>query len=421
MTYEEALAYIHAVSWRGSRLGLDRTRELLSKLGNPQRKLKFIHIAGTNGKGSTAAMLSSIFVRAGYRTGLYTSPFINRFNERMQVDGVPISDGELAELTAFIRPFAEDMADPPTEFEMVTAIGFLYFLRHGCDMVVLEVGLGGELDSTNVIDTPELAIITNMGLDHTRELGPTMTDIARAKEGIIKAGGTVVTYGQNPEAEAVFEDACRVRHAKHIVTDHSRLTGVIPTLDGLTFGFEPGKTYTCGLIGGYQAGNAAVVLTAVEALREKGWQISEDAVVAGLREVRWPARFEVLCRHPLFLADGGHNPQGVQAAADSIRLHFPGKKPVFLLGIMADKDIPAMLSEICPLGQAFFTATPRNPRAMAADALAAELGKLGCEATPCESVEEGVRRAMAAAGEDGIAFALGSLYMLGDVRACFSK
>ena len=213
MTYNEALTYIHSICWKGSRLGLGRTRELLQKLGNPEKRLKFIHIAGTNGKGSCAAMLSSILEAAGYRVGLYTSPFINRFNERMQINHQCIPDGELAELTAYIRPFADGMADPPTEFELITALAMVYFARHQCDIVVLEVGMGGELDSTNIIDVPEAAVIMAMGLDHVKELGPTMADIARAKAGIIKAGGRVVSYGGNPEADAVIAAACRAKNA----------------------------------------------------------------------------------------------------------------------------------------------------------------------------------------------------------------
>ena len=205
MNYSEALSYIHSVCWKGSVPGLSRTRELLGKLGNPEQSLKFIHIAGTNGKGSTAAMLASILEEAGYTVGLYTSPFINRFNERMQVNHTCIGDEELAELTDYVRPYADSMADSPTEFELITAIAMEFFKRKHCDIVVLEVGMGGALDSTNVIDTPEVAVIAAMGFDHTRELGSTMTEIASAKAGIIKPHGDVVIYGQNPEAEAVFE------------------------------------------------------------------------------------------------------------------------------------------------------------------------------------------------------------------------
>jgi dihydrofolate synthase/folylpolyglutamate synthase len=417
MTYDEALSYIHSVTWRGSRLGLSRTRELLAQMGNPEEKLKFIHVAGTNGKGSTAAMLASILSKAGYRTGLYTSPFINRFNERMQVDGQDIPDDTLARLTGVIKPLADQMADHPTEFELITSIGFAYFLEEKCDVVVLEVGMGGELDSTNVIPVPELAVITNIGLDHTRELGPTITDIAKAKAGIIKEHGDVVIYGENAEADAVFIDVCRQRHANLHVTDHGRIANVRADLTRLTFDFTPLENLTCPLVGAYQPHNAAVALTAIEILREKGWEISDDAIYQGLDTVRWPARFEVLSRVPLFIADGGHNPQGVQAALDSIHLHFPGKKIIFLLGIMADKDVPAMTALIGPYAKVFVTVAPRNPRAMPAQELADRLTALGYEAIPCQSVEAGVEKVLSLAGPEDVICALGSLYMLGDVRS----
>ncbi len=417
MNYAEALDYIHHVTWRGSRLGLERTNELLSRIGNPHRALKFVHIAGTNGKGSTAAMLAKVLSSAGYRVGLYTSPFINRFNERMQVDGVSISDDELAGITSYIRPHADKMADHPTEFELISVVAFEFFLRHNVDIVVLEVGMGGELDSTNAIDTPELAIITNIGLDHTRELGPTITDIARAKAGIIKPGGDVLIYDQNGEADAVFQEACKTNGAKLHIVDFSRIGDVSLTLSALRFTFSPYGEFVCGLVGSYQTRNAAVAITAAELLRVKGWNISDNALKTGLATVHWPARFEILRENPVFIADGGHNPQGVSAVAESLKLHFPDKKITFLLGIMADKDIPHMIDRIGPISGGFITVTPNNPRAMQADALAELLSKHGFAATPCDSVASGVDAAIKLAGADGVVCALGSLYMLGDVRA----
>ncbi len=417
MNYEEALDYIHHVTWRGSRLGLERTNELLSRIGNPHRALKFIHVAGTNGKGSTSAMLANVLTAAGYHVGLYTSPFINHFNERMQVDGISITNDELAGITSYIRPHAVKMADHPTEFELITAIAFEYFLRHNVDIVVLEVGMGGELDSTNVIDTPELAIITNIGLDHTRELGPTITDIARAKAGIIKPGGEVLIYDQNEEADAIFQTICKANGAKLHITDHSRIGDISPSLSELRFAFSPYGELTCGLVGSYQAHNAAVAITAIEILRTKGWTIPDDVLQTGLASVRWPARFEVLRQEPVFIADGGHNPQGVSAAVESLKQQFPDQKITFLLGIMADKDVAQMVDQIGPIANVFFTVTPNNPRAMQAETLAELLSEQGFTATPCDSVADGVAAAIEKAGKNGVVCALGSLYMLGDVRS----
>lgn len=419
MTYEEALSYIHSVNWQGSKLGLERTQELLERLGNPEKKLKFIHIAGTNGKGSTAAMLASIMEKAGYRVGLYTSPFIDRFNERMQVNHQQIPDQTLANLTEYIRPFADVMDDSPTEFELITALAMEYFLREKCEIVVLEVGMGGALDSTNVIESPEAAVIAAMGLDHIRELGPTMADIARAKAGIIKPGCGVVSYGGNSEADQIFERVCKEKGAQLCQPDFSAVLPGEFGLDGQSFSYQSWKDLRIPLIGSYQMNNAAVVLETVEVLRGRGWKISDEAVRQGLAETRWPARFEVLRRDPVFIVDGGHNPHGIRATAESLRRLFPGKKFTFVTGVMADKDVESILGLIVPLAERFFTVRPNNPRAMAAEELARRIGAMGVKAEPCGSVAEGVARAIEAEGPEGVACALGSLYMSGEVRACF--
>jgi len=422
MNYEETLRYIHGVQWQMNKPGLERTQHLLRQLGNPEKGLKFIHIAGTNGKGSTAAMLASILETAGYRTGLYTSPYINRFNERMQINGQPISDDEVVELIAGIRPFADAMTgDMPTEFEVITALAMEFFSRHACDIVVLEVGMGGELDSTNVIDAPEVAVLTAMGFDHTSELGDTMAKIASAKAGIVKTGCDVVAYGKNPEAEAVFEQTCRERGATLRYPDYTALTSHSFGLDGQIFSYKNLETLHIPLAGSYQLNNAAVVLTVVEALQQRGWQITEDHIRQGLSATRWPARFEVLQKDPVFIVDGGHNPHGIQGTADSLQKIFPGQKFTFLVGVMADKDVESILSLIVPLAKRFYCVTPNNPRAMAAEVLAQRIRALGVEAIPCESIEGGIRTAMEYSGRDGVTCALGSLYMAGDVRACFIK
>ena len=421
MTYEEALSYIHSICWKGSKLGLDRTRELLGKLNDPQKELKFIHIAGTNGKGSTAAMLSSILEEAGYRVGLYTSPFINRFNERMQVNHQPIPDEELAALTEYVRPHADAMADSPTEFELITALAMVWFARQKCDIVVLEVGMGGELDSTNIIDVPEAAVIAAMGLDHVKELGPTMADIARAKAGIIKEGGRVVSYGGNPEADEVIAAVCRARNASLCQPDFSAIVPGDFSLEGQTFSYKGWRGLRIPLVGAYQMNNAAVVLETVEVLRQWGWIISDEAVRQGLADTRWPARFEVLRRDPVFIVDGGHNPHGIRATAESLRRLFPGRKITFVTGVMADKDVEHILGLIVPLADQFFTVRPDNPRAMDAGELAARIEAMGAKATACASVRDGVDRAIQAEGPHGVACALGSLYMSGEVRSCFGK
>ena len=415
MTYEEALNAIHAVHWQGHKPGLGRTRALLAALGDPHKALRFVHVAGTNGKGSTAAMLDSCLRAAGYKTGLFTSPYINRFNERVQVDGVPIPDGDLVRLVERVQPAAAAMADTPTEFEFITALGMLWFAEQRCDIVVLEVGLGGALDSTNVIDPPECAVITALGLDHVKELGPTLADIAAAKAGIIKPGSPAVSYGGAPEADRVIAAAAHACGAPLTVVDFTRLRLRGAGLDGQTFDFDGLAGLTLPLLAGYQPRNAAVAVTALRALRARGWDIPDEAIRRGLASVRWPGRFELLRRSPPFLLDGSHNAHGMRATADSLRSLFPGQKFVFLVSIMADKDADEMLRLLLPLAKAFVTVTAPSPRAIPAADLAARIEALGGSAEPAASIPAAVERAAALAA-GGPAAALGTLYFSGEVR-----
>ncbi|MCI2055664.1 MAG: bifunctional folylpolyglutamate synthase/dihydrofolate synthase [Oscillibacter sp.] len=416
MNAAEAIEYVHTCHWQASVPGLDRIRTLLAALGNPQQGQKFVHVAGTDGKGSTCAMLSSILCAAGYRVGLNTSPYLEVFNERIRLNGQNIPDADLASLFTEILPLADAMADRPNEFELITAAALLYFRRQNCDISVLEVGMGGEKDASNVIDVPEAAVITAMGWDHVKELGPTMADIASAKAGIIKPGGAVVSYGGVPEADAVIRRTCAEKRASLTEVDFFRLhlSSVAP--DGCRFNFFPWENLFLPLGGAYQPKNAATALTAVEVLRAKGWRISDDAVRTGLAEARWPGRFELLHRRPDFLLDGAHNPHGMAAAVESIRVCYPGRKLVFLVGAMADKDVSHMMTLLSPLAQSFFTVRPDNPRAMSAEALRDLLAPAGIPVTACEKVDSAVHAAVSAAGKDGVVCALGSLYLSAAVR-----
>ncbi|PKM62512.1 MAG: bifunctional folylpolyglutamate synthase/dihydrofolate synthase [Firmicutes bacterium HGW-Firmicutes-21] len=415
MNYKQAIKYIHSVNWRGSKLGLSRTKELLSKMDNPDKKLRFVHIAGTNGKGSVSAMLASVLEEAGYKVGLYTSPYIVSFNERMQINGNSITNDELAELTTHISQFADVMSDPPTEFELITALAFEFFYRNSCDIVVLETGLGGLLDSTNVIETPELAVITTIDYDHTRELGTTMPEIASAKAGIIKNNGNVLFYGDNKEAEAVIREKCNEENATLDIPDFKELIKKEISLDRLTFDFGKHKNISIPLVGIYQFNNAALVLSAIDILNKKGRKISTRAVYDGMASVKWQGRFEVLSREPLFISDGGHNPQGVASAIESFKVHLPGRKAIFILGIMADKNIEVMIEPIVPFASEFITVTPDNPRSMPANTLKEHLLKYGLSVTDCTTVEEGVITAYNRAGKEGVVFSLGSLYLYREV------
>lgn len=417
MTYEQALEYIHSNHWQGKKPGLKRIRALLARLGDPQKRLNFIHVAGTNGKGSVCACLASVLQAAGYRVGLYTSPFLIRFNERFQVNGLPISDEALCRVTQAIQPAAQSMEEPPTEFELITALAMVWFLQQNCDIVVLEVGLGGALDPTNVIDPPALAIITALGLDHTRELGGTLPQIAAAKAGIIKPGSPVVSYGRCPEADAVIARTAAEQGAPLTVPDWDSLRVRAFAPNGTVMDFGSFSGLRLPLLAAYQPSNAALAITGLLVLREKGWSISDEAIRQGIAAVSWPGRFELLRAKPPFLLDGSHNPQGIRATAESLALRYPGQKFVFLLGVMADKDVGAMITALAPLALCFVTVTPHTPRAMPAGLLAEEIFReTGLPAEAAASISEGVKRSLALAGANGVC-ALGSLYFSGDIRS----
>ena len=415
MTAAEAIEYIEKGIWGTTRLGLERTYELLELLGNPQKKLKFIHVAGSNGKGSTCAMLDEILRRAGYTTGLYTSPYILSFCERMRVNGEDIPGDRLAEVTEKVKVLADSMEDHPSQFEMVTAIALQYFYESGCDIVVLEVGMGGATDSTNAIDAPEVAVITNIGLEHTEYLGDTLEKIATVKGGIIKTGCHTVCYDGAPEVSATIANICCEKQVPLNQLDFSQLEAGEQSLEGQTFRWK-GKAFRMKLTGGHQLCNAAVVLETVECLRERGWKIPDEAVRAGLETVSWPARMEVLGKEPLMIVDGGHNPQCTQMLKASFEQLLPGRKAVFLAGVLADKDYPQIFELLMPLAQEFVCLTPVNDRALPAEELAEYLREHGAKAIACDTVESGILAAKAAAGEDGIVTAFGSLYLAGVVR-----
>lgn len=429
----DPIAYINEPRWMESRLGLDRVRDLLDRLGRPQDKLRFVHVAGTNGKGSTCAYLASILQAAGLRTGLFTSPYLITFEERIRVDGANITLDELAETTLLVKEQAEAMPDHPTEFELMTAVALTHFARCACDIVVLEVGLGGRLDSTNVIAAPDVAVIARIGLDHTKLLGTTLGAIAGEKAGIIKPGSRVVTWPQEPEALAAVEAAAASCGDPLTMPDFARLQVSDVEWDapgGPTRLFSYGRhaRLRTKLLGTYQPANASLAIEAAEALCACGWSISDEAVASGIAAAAWPGRFEIVQAGegaPAIVVDGGHNPQGAQALADSLRDVFPGRKPVFIIGVLEDKDYPAMLETVLPLGSAFVTVTPDNPRALPAANLARAVrwtgqDMLGCSACVSPSVARDMADALAKArelaGPQGLICAFGSLYSVGALK-----
>ena len=416
LTADEVVEYIHSITWLGSKPGLERTQDLLALMGNPEKKLKFVHIAGTNGKGSTAAMTANILKEAGYRVGLFTSPCIYKFNERIQVNGQHISDQDLADVTNFVRPLAASMADHPTEFELVSCIGFEYFARQNCEIVVLEVGMGGAWDSTNVIEVPEIAVLTNIGLDHTDFLGTTLEEIAETKSGILKEGGDAILYPGQPEVEATVERICKERNVNLQKADFDSIRLISHSLEGQVFDHGNRLGLQLPLLGVHQLHNAAMVLTIADTLIAKGYHITEEHIRQGIATVTWPGRFDIARKDPLFIIDGGHNPQCIEALVENIKDYLAGRKVIALTGVLADKDYAEMYKPAMPLIEEFVCITPPSPRRLDAGLLAQYLMEQGVKATPCQTIPEGVKTAMEKAGQEGVVLCFGSLYSIGEIR-----
>ena len=413
MNVTESIEYIHSINWCFCKPGLERIKKLCAMLGDPQKSLKFIHVAGTNGKGSFCSMLDFVLRQSGYKTGLFTSPYIRYFNERICFDGKPISDTELAEVTSYVRPFADSMEEKPTEFELITAIGFEYFKRRGCDVVILETGMGGRLDSTNIISPPLLSVITGISLDHTSFLGDTVEKIAYEKAGIIKQGAPVLFGGNDASAEAVIREYASSVGSELFVTDRSGISVTHADLSGTKFDFSGRKGIEISLLGLYQPINAANVITAVDILNEKyNMNISDYALYSGLKAAKWPARFELIGNDPLVIYDGAHNPEGIAAAVESVKSYFPNQKIFVLSGVMKDKDYNVIARDISSIASHVFTVTPDNPRALDSRIYADVLRSHGVNAEPFDSLHDALTQAIQMAkAQNTPLLCMGSLYM----------
>lgn len=423
MDYNEAIDYIHGTLKFGSKLGLHNIKRLLELMGNPQDKLRFVHIAGTNGKGSTAAFISSILQKSGYRTGLFTSPFLQRFTERIRVDGQEIGREDLARITGFVHEkvglLLEMGENHPTEFEIVTAVAFQYYLEKKCDFVVLEVGLGGRFDSTNAINTPELAVIATISYDHMDRLGNTLPEIAFEKAGIIKQGGDVLVYPQLPEVEKVFRDACSERGARLHMADFSCLKLNDFNVDGQNFDYKNYSRIDISLIGGHQIRNASLAIEAVLILASKGYNITEASIREGLSCTRWPGRLEVLGKKPLFLIDGAHNRECAEVLRNTLDQYFPGMRRIFILGVLRDKDYRSMVSTVLPGCSTVIAVTPESDRALQATDLALVVQDYCNNVLIGDTIEKAVGMALEEASENSVICAFGSLYYIGAVRTAF--
>lgn len=419
MTYEEALNKIASLMRFGSKPGLERIQKLLQKMGNPQDSLKFVHVAGTNGKGSTCALIASVLKKSGYKTGLFTSPYVTDFCERMQINGEKISHEELAEIVEKLFPLVEKMNEDGeiiTEFELVTAIAFQWFAQKQCDLVVLEVGLGGRLDATNVIQTPLVSVITSISLDHTKVLGDTLEQIAYEKSGIIKDGGVTVCYpDQKEEALAIIRKTAAERNNRFILADRKSVVPLSMNLTGTGLLYED-LLVNLPFLGEHQIKNAVTALAVLEVLKEEGYHISGHSFESGFACASFPARMEVLSVNPTIILDGAHNPDGMAALADAVRKYLPGKKITAIVGMLADKDVKSSLHFLAGLFTNVITLAPNNPRAMKAEDLAERFRLNGIPAQAMENAGEALQKGMSLAGEDGALLICGSLYLAGDIR-----
>lgn len=421
MNYKEARVYLDQVSKYGSVLGLDNMRELLDRLGNPQKDLKFIHISGTNGKGSVLAYLSTVLSGAGYRTGRYLSPTLFSYREKIQVDGEKINKESLAAHVTAIAEASRDMqeknAGTPTIFEVETVLAFLYFKEMKCDIVVLETGMGGALDATNIIDTTVLAVIASISMDHMEFLGDTLAKIAEQKAGIIKPDISVVSACQEPEAAQVIRNTCRRQRCSLQTVEPEALTQICYGYERQSFSYKSWKNMEISLAGSYQVINAALALEAVEALRRLGYILPEEQVREGFARTEWRGRFTVIGRDPLIVMDGAHNPAAARTLRDSLQLYFPGKTLYYIFGMFRDKDYDGVIALTAPLAKHIITvAAPENPRALPAEALAKAVAKVNPSVEAADSIAQAVRNSLDYAADGDVIVIFGSLSYLGEAE-----
>lgn len=427
MNYKEAIEFIENTGKFGINLGLLRIERLCELLGNPEKKLKVIHVAGTNGKGSTTTFISSVLKNQGYNVGIYTSPYIERFTERIKINDTEISENDVARLVNEMMPCIDVLIgeglDHPTEFEIITAAAFKYFNDNNVDFVVLEVGLGGRYDATNVV-TPILSVITTISLDHVNILGDTLGKIAFEKAGIIKENIPVVIYPQEEEAMDVLTKVINEKKAKaHFVSDII-YDIVSNTKDGIVFnakGETEYKNLKIYLLGEHQVLNAITALKSIEIIKSLGYEISKKAIYNGFENATWPGRFEILSENPYIVLDGGHNIQGIKALVNGAKRYFSGKKIRIVCGMLRDKNYEDMVEVLTTISSDFITVTPNNPRGLSSDELKNVIQKMGKNAIAATSIKEAVKIGFNILTSDEVLLFCGSLYMIGEARTIINN
>lgn len=419
MNYTESIDYIHSTLRFGSRLGLERMREFLKRLSDPQERLRFVHVAGTNGKGSTTAMITSILMAAGYKTGMYISPYVEEFRERIQINREMIPEDELAvrmtRIKAVIDGMIGDGISSPSEFEIITALALDFFADMGCDAAVLEVGLGGRLDATNIIERPEVSVICPISFDHMQYLGDTIAKIAFEKCGIIKKRCPVVSsYGQFSDAATVIRDVCLERNSKLYLPESSKLQGVLSDVFGCSFKYD-GLDIRVNMGGRHQIQNSLTAITAARLLSENGWNITDSDIEEGIAATRFGGRLEVVTSSPLTIIDGAHNPDGINKLCGYIDNMLHGRKVIVVMGMLADKDCITCFPKIARRAAYMVTTRPDSPRALASETAAAYVkGICPCVSEP--DVKKAVAIAVLRARPDDVIIACGSLYMIGEAK-----
>nr|MBQ8252349.1 bifunctional folylpolyglutamate synthase/dihydrofolate synthase [Lachnospiraceae bacterium] len=426
MNYREAMEYIESLQVLGSVPGLENMINLCEKLGNPQDKLTFVHIAGTNGKGSVSAYLSAVLAAAGYRVGAYNSPTIREYRERICVGGRMISQKSFSELVTIVKEACDVLVSEgkthPTPFEVETALGFLYFVQKKCDYVILECGMGGKLDATNLIKNTKVAVLTPISMDHMSFLGDTISQIAENKAGIIKPGCQVVSAQQSEEAAEVIGRICK---QQSIVPQWVRTEDASDIRYGLkqqSFVYQNQLAVIISLAGKYQIENALLALKVIDVLREAGVKIPEKAVLKGFASAKWSGRFEVLAEKPVFVADGAHNEAGARKLAQSIQFYFTNKKIIYIMGVLKDKEYGKIIELTAPFADQIITVkTPDNPRALDAYELACAVSEYHPKVTAAGSLEEAVEMSYLLADKESVIVAFGSLSYLGRLMDILEK
>lgn len=423
MTYNDSLEYLKKASHRGSCLGLERITVLMEQLGNPQNKVKIIHVTGTNGKGSFSAMLASVLKSSGYRVGSFSSPAITKVTDSFRINCEEISENDFAEIMEVIYPVCESMDDKPTEFEVLTAVAFEMFVRKNCDIAVVECGMGGDTDSTNIISAPLLSVITNVRKDHCTFLGNTIEEIAFHKAGIIKHGRPF--FFGSAEIPEIITKTAQQKNCELFTADWSDILFNYPesvyTLSGTQFTYK-GMKINLSMVGTYQLTNAVNVLNCIEILKNQGIDIPYRAVKDGLNNAKWHGRFEILRKNPLVIFDGSHNPDGISCTAESLKQYFGKKRVVLLIGVMADKEYNLYADILNEHIDCVFTVTPDNPRSLDCQTLAGTFSEKGIPACAFHELEYGVQSAYLYAKEKNLPLiALGSLYMYREFTDALNK